>query len=139
MFFSANFALLAGFFGIGATIRIGQEMLCLQYAGFFLVFANGFVLGSADLLVAGVDHGALVLGPLLALGHQGGGDATLKQPWHLTVGPLRVQPHKGAGVHRVELVQDEADIFSFFLPDLHGTCRRSSLKSSPLDTWPSTL
>ena len=24
----------AGFFGIGATIRIGQEMLCLLYAGF---------------------------------------------------------------------------------------------------------
>ena len=26
------------FFGIGATIRIGQEMLCLPYAGFFLMF-----------------------------------------------------------------------------------------------------
>ena len=31
----ANFALLAGFFGIGATIRISREMLCLPYAGFF--------------------------------------------------------------------------------------------------------
>ena len=31
--FSANFALLAGFFG--ATIRIGREMLCLPYTGFF--------------------------------------------------------------------------------------------------------
>ena len=31
----ANFALLAGFFfGIGATIRIGLEILCLPYAGF---------------------------------------------------------------------------------------------------------
>ena len=33
--FSANFALLAGFFGIGATIRIGREMVCLPCAGFF--------------------------------------------------------------------------------------------------------
>ena len=33
--FSANFALLAGFFGIGATIRIGREIQCLPYAGFF--------------------------------------------------------------------------------------------------------
>ena len=37
VFFSANFALLAGFFGIGATIRINQEMLCVPYAGFFLL------------------------------------------------------------------------------------------------------
>ena len=29
------FALLAGFFGIGATIRIGREILCLPYAFFF--------------------------------------------------------------------------------------------------------
>ena len=29
--------LLAVFFGIGATIHIHQEMLCLLYAGFFLV------------------------------------------------------------------------------------------------------
>ena len=29
-----NFASLAGFFGIGATIRIGREMHCLPYAGF---------------------------------------------------------------------------------------------------------
>ena len=35
--FSANFALLAGFFGIGATIRIGREMLRLPYAGFFSI------------------------------------------------------------------------------------------------------
>ena len=37
MFFfsSANFALLAGFFGIGAAIGIGQEMLCLPFVGFF--------------------------------------------------------------------------------------------------------
>ena len=33
-FFSANFALLAGFFG--ATIRIGQEMLCFPYAKNFI-------------------------------------------------------------------------------------------------------
>ena len=33
-FFSANFALLAGFFGNGATIRIGREIVCLPYAGF---------------------------------------------------------------------------------------------------------
>ena len=33
--FLANFALLARFFGIGATIRIGREMLCLPYAGYF--------------------------------------------------------------------------------------------------------
>ena len=32
--FLANFALLAGFFCIVAAIRIGQEMLCLSYAGF---------------------------------------------------------------------------------------------------------
>ena len=31
----SNFALLAGFFGIAATIRIGQEMFGLLYAGFF--------------------------------------------------------------------------------------------------------
>ena len=37
LLFSANFALIADFFfGIGATIRIGQELLCLPYAGFFL-------------------------------------------------------------------------------------------------------
>ena len=36
LFFLANFVLLAGFFGIGATIRIGQEMLCLMYAVFFV-------------------------------------------------------------------------------------------------------
>ena len=30
----ANIAWLAGFFGIGATIRIGQDMLCVPYAGF---------------------------------------------------------------------------------------------------------
>ena len=28
--------LLAGFFGIGATIRIGREILCLPYAGFLI-------------------------------------------------------------------------------------------------------
>ena len=28
-FFFTNFALLAGFFDIGATIRIGREILCL--------------------------------------------------------------------------------------------------------------
>ena len=39
--FSANFALLAGFFGIGATIRIGREILCLPYAGFFQKFPFG--------------------------------------------------------------------------------------------------
>ena len=32
----ANFALLAGFF-IGAAIRIGQEILCLPYGGFFFL------------------------------------------------------------------------------------------------------
>ena len=32
--FLANFALLAGFFGIGATIRIDREILCLPYVGF---------------------------------------------------------------------------------------------------------
>ena len=26
--------------GIGATIRIGQEMLCLPYAGFFIIFCS---------------------------------------------------------------------------------------------------
>ena len=31
----ANFDILANFFGIGATIRIGQEIPCLPYAGFF--------------------------------------------------------------------------------------------------------
>ena len=31
-----NFALLSEFFGIVATIRIGREMLCLPYAGFFV-------------------------------------------------------------------------------------------------------
>ena len=30
-----NLVLLAGFFGIGATTRIGEEMLCLPYEGFF--------------------------------------------------------------------------------------------------------
>ena len=31
---SVNFVLLAEFFCLGASIRIGQEMLCLLYAGF---------------------------------------------------------------------------------------------------------
>ena len=36
MLFGGNFALLAGFFfGIGATIRIGKEMLGFSYAGLF--------------------------------------------------------------------------------------------------------
>ena len=35
--FLANFALLAGFFGISATIGIGQEMLCLPYAEFLTI------------------------------------------------------------------------------------------------------
>ena len=39
-FFSANFALLAGFFGIGATIRIGREMLRLPYAGFLFPWSR---------------------------------------------------------------------------------------------------
>ena len=34
-FFSTIFAVLEGFFGIGATIRIGWEMFCLPYAEFF--------------------------------------------------------------------------------------------------------
>ena len=34
---SANFDLLAVFLGIGATLRIGGEILCLQYAGFFYI------------------------------------------------------------------------------------------------------
>ena len=43
--FSANFALLSGFFCIGTTIRIGRigrEMLCLPYAGFFIHFIHFF-------------------------------------------------------------------------------------------------
>ena len=37
----ANFALLAGFFGSGATIRIGREILCLAYAGLFFTTGDG--------------------------------------------------------------------------------------------------
>ena len=33
--FLVNFALIAEFFCIGATVCIGREMLCLQYAGIF--------------------------------------------------------------------------------------------------------
>ena len=33
----ANYASLAGFFGIGATTRTSQEMLCPVYARFFLL------------------------------------------------------------------------------------------------------
>ena len=46
MIFSVfHFFLFLGFLGppycgIGATIRIGQEMLCLPYAGFFLLMDN---------------------------------------------------------------------------------------------------
>jgi hypothetical protein len=41
IFFSFSFFGFGGilgptYCGIGATIRIGQEMLCLPYAGFFL-------------------------------------------------------------------------------------------------------
>ena len=32
--FLANFALLAGFFCNGSTLRVGWEILCLSYAGF---------------------------------------------------------------------------------------------------------
>ena len=35
------FALLTVFFGICATILIGQEMLCFRHAGFFLHFNPG--------------------------------------------------------------------------------------------------
>ena len=35
VWFSTNFAFLAGFFWYRSTICIGQEMLCLLYAGFF--------------------------------------------------------------------------------------------------------
>ena len=38
--FSANFALLAEFFGVGATNRIDKEMLCLPFARFFMTFLN---------------------------------------------------------------------------------------------------
>ena len=41
-FFSANFALIAGFFGIGATIRIDQEMLCFPHAEFLSYLFNLF-------------------------------------------------------------------------------------------------
>ena len=34
------FAFLEGFFTIGATICISQKMLCLPYAGFFLVYSK---------------------------------------------------------------------------------------------------
>ena len=40
--FSANFALLAGFVFIGATIRIGREILCLPYAGFLFFIPSFF-------------------------------------------------------------------------------------------------
>ena len=43
LFRFSNFTLLAGFFGIGATIRIGGKMLCLPYEGFFL---NTLLLGT---------------------------------------------------------------------------------------------
>ena len=33
LFFSSKKKELLGFFGIGASIRIGQEIQCLQYAG----------------------------------------------------------------------------------------------------------
>ena len=43
VFFSANFTLLAEFFGSGATIHIGQEMLFLPNAGyFFFIFKEQF-------------------------------------------------------------------------------------------------
>ena len=35
-FFLTNFVLLAGCFGISATNRIGCEMLCILYAGFYI-------------------------------------------------------------------------------------------------------
>ena len=35
--------LLAGSFGIGASIRIGRELLCLPYAGFFLSKKNMYL------------------------------------------------------------------------------------------------
>ena len=38
--FFGKFALPAGFFAIGATIRIGRGMLCLPYAGFFSLTFN---------------------------------------------------------------------------------------------------
>ena len=41
--FSINFALLAGFFGIGPTIRINREILCLPYAGFLYVSLTRFL------------------------------------------------------------------------------------------------
>ena len=41
--FLAIFASQAGFFGIGATLRIGQKMLCLPYAGLYFLTAKKFV------------------------------------------------------------------------------------------------
>ena len=49
--FLVNFALLAGFFCIIATIRIGREMLCLPYAGFFLLHMVELILIGADVFV----------------------------------------------------------------------------------------
>ena len=40
LFLSASFALLAGFLGINATIRIGWEILGLPYAGFLSTSAD---------------------------------------------------------------------------------------------------
>ena len=37
--------------GIGATIRIGQEMLCIPYAGFFEEWIATFKLDGVDLSV----------------------------------------------------------------------------------------
>ena len=37
-FFYVNFAFVAGFFGIGATICMGREIFCLPYAVLFFVF-----------------------------------------------------------------------------------------------------
>ena len=36
--FSGKLSLISGFVGIGATIRIGQEMLCVLYAGFKKIY-----------------------------------------------------------------------------------------------------
>ena len=38
-------------YGIGATIRIGQEMICLPYAGFFGIFRILYKIGSINISV----------------------------------------------------------------------------------------
>ena len=90
-------------FGIGATIRIRQEMLLLPYAGFLILYVQTrlIFLISVPLLhlLLGHSQSPTQLAPLLAAGkHQSGSNIFISISSHLLTPPLQaLSPLEGEG------------------------------------------